>query len=196
VSRAERQKRETKETQIEVALELDGSREVAVSTSLPFFDHMLTACAFHGGFGLLINATGDIDVDPHHVVEDTGIVMGSCFEQVMRSGGAIARFGHAVIPMDEALSEATIDVCGRPTLVYRTDFPQAYAGTFPLWLFREFFAGFSMGAKCALHLECRYGENAHHMIEALCKAFGRAIGGAFALAGGTDTAAMSTKGAI
>ncbi len=196
MNRTERQKRETKETQIEVAVAFDGSREVDVSTSLPFFDHMLTACAFHGGFGLTVKATGDIEVDPHHVVEDTGIVVGSCLEAIMRSGGAIARFGHAVIPMDEALSEATIDVCGRPTLIYKADFPQAYAGSFDLSLFREFFAGFSMSARCALHLECRYGENAHHMIEALCKAFGRAVGRAFALAGGKDTAAMSTKGAI
>ncbi|MFW5738252.1 MAG: imidazoleglycerol-phosphate dehydratase HisB [Spirochaetota bacterium] len=184
--------RETKETQISATVTMDSQVEPHVSTGLPFFDHMLTAMAFHGGFGLTVQATGDIEVDPHHVVEDTGIVLGSCFEKLFREGSRVVRFGHAVIPMDEALSEATVDVCGRPTLVYHADLPQPYAGAFALWLFREFFSGLAMGAKIALHLDCRYGENAHHMVEALFKALGKALGTAYSEAKGD----MSTKGVI
>lgn len=184
--------RNTKETRISVVVDLSDAAEPEISTGLPFFDHMLTAMAFHGGFGLTVEAAGDIEVDPHHVVEDTGIVIGSCLERVFRDTGKVRRFGHAVIPMDEALSEATIDVCGRPTLSYRATFPQEYAGAFALALFREFFSGLSMGARIALHLDCRYGENAHHMIEALFKALGKAIGIAYA----PVDSRMSTKGVI
>jgi imidazoleglycerol-phosphate dehydratase len=184
--------RNTKETRITVTLDLDTNTPVDATTGLPFFDHMLTAMAFHGGFSVSIRAEGDLDVDPHHVVEDTGLVIGACLEEIFRDGGPVKRFGHAVIPMDEALAEATIDVCGRPTLVYRADLPQDYAGDFPLWLMREFFSGLSMGARLALHLECRYGENAHHMIEALFKALGKALGYAY----GSGQHAMSTKGMI
>jgi len=192
MSRRAEIERTTKETSIRVVVDMNSDDTPEVITGLPFFDHMLTAMAFHGGFGLVVKASGDIDVDPHHVVEDTGIVLGSCLEQIFRDGGAVGRFGHAIIPMDEALSEATIDVCGRPTLVYRADLPQSYAGAFPLWLFREFFSGLSMGARIALHLDCRYGENAHHMIEALFKALGRSIGQAYA----SRDSEMSTKGVI
>jgi imidazoleglycerol-phosphate dehydratase len=192
MSRRAEIERNTKETRIHVAVDLDTADEPRVSTGLPFFDHMLTAMAFHGGFGLSVAASGDLEVDPHHVVEDTGIVLGSCLDRIFREGGAIRRFGHAVIPMDEALSEATIDVCGRPTLAYRADYPQQYAGDFPIWLFREFFSGMSMGARVALHLECRYGENAHHMVEALFKALGKALAAAYTPA----ASEMSTKGVI
>lgn len=192
MSRRSEVERNTKETRIRIAVDLERAGEPVVSTGVPFFDHMLTAMAFHGGFGLEVAADGDLEVDPHHVVEDTGIVLGSCFDRVFREGGPIRRFGRAVIPMDEALSEATIDVCGRPTLVYRADYPQEYAGDFALWLFREFFSGLSMGGHLALHLECRYGENAHHMVEALFKALGKALGGAYAPA----NTEMSTKGMI
>jgi imidazoleglycerol-phosphate dehydratase len=198
MSRTSTIERNTKETQIRLSLDLDSAPAPEVSTGVPFLDHMLTAMAFHGGFGLTVNATGDLPVDPHHLVEDTGIVLGSALEEAFRSGGPVKRFAHAVIPMDEALSEATIDVCGRPTLVYTADLPQQFAGDFGLWLFREFFSGLSMGARIALHLNCRYGENAHHMIEALFKALGKAIGEAYSLrdSGGPDDASMSTKGAI
>ena len=188
--------RKTKETQISVALDLVDAREPEISTGLPFLDHMLTSMAFHGGFGLTVEATGDLDVDPHHVVEDTGIVIGSCLEEVFWNGGPIHRFGHAVIPMDEALAEAVVDVCGRPTLVYRAEFPQPYAGDFALWLFREFFSGLSMAARVSLHLNCRYGENAHHMIEALFKALGRALGDAYSERASRGDGGISTKGVI
>lgn len=199
MSRRSEVERNTRETRIRIAVDLEQAAEPSVTTGVPFFDHMLTAMAFHGGFGLEVAAEGDLEVDPHHVVEDSGIVFGSCLDRVFRDGGAVRRFGHAVIPMDEALSEATIDVCGRPTLVYRADYPQQYAGDFALWLVREFFSGLSMGARLALHLECRYGENAHHMVEALFKALGKALGQAYAPSSPSNTAAntqMSTKGMI
>jgi imidazoleglycerol-phosphate dehydratase len=192
MSRRAQVSRETKETQITVTLDMTEAAEPNITTGLPFFDHMLTAMAFHGGFGLEVRATGDLEVDPHHVVEDTGIVIGSCLKNVLDEDDKLTRFGHAVIPMDEALSEATVDVCGRSTLVYHADFPQPHAGSFALWLFREFFSGLSMGAQIALHLECRYGENAHHMVEALFKALGKAVGRAYQPA----STGMSTKGII
>ncbi|MFW5741871.1 MAG: imidazoleglycerol-phosphate dehydratase HisB [Spirochaetota bacterium] len=196
MSRRSEIERNTKETQIRISLDLDQPAEPSVSTGVPFFDHMLTAMAFHGRFGLEVVAHGDLEVDPHHVVEDTGIVLGSCLDRVLREGGTINRFGHAVIPMDEALAEATIDVCGRPTLAYRADYPHQYAGSFALWLVREFFSGLSMSARLALHLECRYGENAHHMVEALFKALGRALGQAYGRSNTPANAGMSTKGMI
>ena len=204
MSRQAEVKRDTRETQIRIATDLaaldpaheGGAAEPDVETGLPFFDHMLTAMAFHGGFGLMVRAAGDVEVDPHHLVEDTGIVLGESLHTVFREGGAVRRFGHAVIPMDEALSEATVDVCGRPTVVYRAELPQQYAGSFALWLLREFWSGLSMGARIALHLECRYGENAHHMVEALFKAVGRAIGQAYSPAGPASRPGMSTKGVI
>ena len=196
MSRTSKVVRETKESQIEVRVDLGSKSDPEVSTPLPFFGHMLTALAFHGGFGLAVKAAGDIEVDPHHVVEDTGIVMGTCLQQILTEGGAVRRYGHAVIPMDEALSEATVDVCGRPTLVYRAEFPQTHAGDFPVWLFREFFSGLTMGARISLHAACRYGENSHHMIEALFKAIGRAIAEAYAPLGGDIGEKMSTKGRI
>ena len=185
--------RTTKETEITITVTLDGAAEAQVSTGLPFLDHMLAALAFHGKIGLVVLASGDVAVDPHHLVEDTGIVLGSCLRQIFRDGGPVNRFGHAVIPMDEALSEATIDICGRPTLHYRADFPQDYSGEFPMWLFREFFLGLTMSAKIALHLDYRHGENAHHMIEALFKALGKAISIAYAPAAESE---MSTKGSV
>ena len=185
--------RTTKETDVTITVTLDGTADQQISTGLPFFDHMLTALAFHGRFGLAVSATGDVAVDPHHLVEDTGIVFGSCLEQIFREGGPVSRFGHAVIPMDEALGEATIDVCGRASLHYLGEFPQDYSGEFPMWLFREFFLGLTLSSKTAIHLECRYGENAHHMIEALFKALGKALSAAYSPA---TEPGMSTKGTI
>jgi imidazoleglycerol-phosphate dehydratase len=185
--------RTTKETDITVTIAFGEWFEPEVNTGLPFLDHMLSACAFHGRFGLRIAARGDLEVDAHHLVEDTGLVLGSCLAKLLEEGGPVRRFGHAVIPMDEALSETTIDVCGRPTLRYNPRFPQDWSGDFPMWLFREFFLGLATNARIALHLDCRYGENAHHMIEALFKSLGKAIAAAYAPAG---DAGMSTKGVI
>ena len=196
MSRRAEIERNTRETQIQVVVDMLPSRiddaSGAIRTGIPFFDHMLMAMSFHGGFTLSVQAAGDLDVDPHHLVEDTGIVIGTCLESIFRETGSVNRFGHAVVPMDESLAEATVDVCGRPTLAYRADLPQQHAGAFGLWLLREFFSGLAMGARIALHLECRYGENAHHMVEALFKALGKAIEQAYR----PVDAGMSTKGVI
>ncbi len=184
--------RATRETDITLVLGPDGPRGGSVRTGLPFFDHLLTSMAFHGRMGLTVSAKGDTDVDPHHLVEDTGLVLGQAFTGLLERGGSVARFGHAVIPMDEALAEATIDVCGRPTLYWHAEFPQERAGAFDLWLLREFLSGLSAKAAISLHLEVRRGENSHHMAEAAFKALGRALSQAYAQTGDE----MSSKGQI
>ena len=171
-------KRETKETRIDLILGMD-NRDIAVSTGIPFFDHMLNAMAFHGGFSLLINAEGDLDVDPHHLVEDTGIVLGTAFKKIIADFGPVNRFGHSIIPMDEALSEAVIDASGRAFLVYKAVFPQEYSGNFHMPLLNEFFTALAHSGGITVHLECRYGNNSHHMAESLFKALGKALGKAF-----------------
>ena len=187
--------RKTKETQIQLTLDLDRRDAPKVSTGLPFFDHMLTAFAFHGGFALEINATGDLEVDPHHLVEDTGLVLGDAFKKAQEARGGVARYGHSIIPMDEALSEVTIDACGRAYWVYTAEFPQTHAGTFDLSLVREFIIAFANRAQVNLHAQCRYGINGHHMVEALFKALGKAVAQAYATRDG-GAAAMSTKGVL
>ncbi|MDR3201296.1 MAG: imidazoleglycerol-phosphate dehydratase HisB [Spirochaetales bacterium] len=186
--------RTTKETDISVSL-TRGKEAVSIDTGLPFFDHMLTAMAFHGGFGLTLKARGDIAVDYHHLVEDTGLVLGEAFHKLLEQSGAIQRFGHAVIPMDDALSEAVIDAAERPCLVYQAAFPQEFSGNFPMALFKEFFYAFTQNARVNLHLLCRYGENSHHMAEALFKAFGKALCAAYTPRSGSRED-MSTKGAL
>jgi imidazoleglycerol-phosphate dehydratase len=186
--------RETKETRISAALTLDTREGTSIDTGLPFFDHMLHAMAFHGGFRLEVTAGGDTHVDPHHVVEDTGLVIGECFSKILAESDSLVRFGQAVVPMDDALSEAVVDAGGRPYLVYDADYPQAYSGDFQMALFGEFFWALSVRARCNLHLLCRYGTNSHHMVEALFKALGRALGQSFSLRG--DEAGMSTKGVV
>ena len=186
--------RKTKETDIQLTLDLD-SREVSLDLPLPFFVHMLNAMAHHGGFGLSVRATGDIEVDPHHLVEDLGIVLGQAFAQIQKAEGPLARYGHSIIPMDDALSEAVVDACNRAYLVYNPSFPQPYSGSFDMSLFREFFLAFAANARVNLHLSCRYGLNSHHMIESLFKAVGRALAQAFAR---IDSASgpISTKGSL
>ncbi|WP_028974107.1 imidazoleglycerol-phosphate dehydratase HisB [Spirochaeta cellobiosiphila] len=187
--------RKTKETDIDLTFSFDNNSEVAISTSVPFLDHMLTAMAFHGNFSLKIRATGDTEVDYHHLVEDVGLVLGDAFSQWQKDVTRIQRYGDARIPMDEALSTVVIDVCNRPTLVYKADYPQAVVGTFDMALFREFFLAFVQRSAIALHLNCVYGENSHHMIEALFKAFGKALKKAYAPLTG-DESQMSTKGSL
>ncbi|MDC7126428.1 MAG: imidazoleglycerol-phosphate dehydratase HisB [Spirochaetales bacterium] len=172
--------RKTKETDIKIVLNIDSSEKPVINTSLPFFDHILYSMAFHGGFYLNIQASGDIEVDPHHLVEDTGLVLGDAFKAAAAvSEKAIARFGHFIIPMDDSLSEVTIDACGRPYLVYRAEYPQERAGNFDIFLLKEFLKAFSDRAGLNLHAECRYGENSHHMAEALFKAMGKALAEAY-----------------
>jgi imidazoleglycerol-phosphate dehydratase len=183
--------RKTRETDITLTIDLDAAGGT-VRTGVPFLDHMLASMAFHGRFRLEIEAAGDIAVDAHHLVEDVGLVLGQALSEVLARCGAVARFGHAVIPMDEALAEVAVDVCGRPTLALRASFPQAWAGDFDLSLVREFLGGLASQARISLHAETRRGENSHHMAEALFKALGRALRQAYAPAGDE----MSSKGRI
>ena len=187
------QSRDTKETKIRIDLDMS-ERGVSVETGLPFFDHLLTAMAYHGGFALTVEAEGDLELDPHHLVEDTGLVLGSALAATVERYGAVLRFGHAVVPMDDALSEVTVDAGGRPYLVYSAEYPQEYCGGFSTTLIREFLLALSTAAKVNLHAECRYGENSHHMAEALFKALGRAFSLSYTLnESGED---FSTKGVV
>jgi imidazoleglycerol-phosphate dehydratase len=167
--------RTTTETQIELTLALDGSGQRNIATPVPFFNHMLEAVARHGLYDLDIKATGDVEVDAHHTVEDVGICLGQAFREALGDRSGITRFGDALVPMDETLVAAAVDLSGRAALVYRADgLKGKRVGTFDAELAREFFGGFAAAALCNLHLEVRYGENAHHMVEALFKAFARA----------------------
>jgi imidazoleglycerol-phosphate dehydratase len=171
--------RKTNETAIELTLDIDGTGQRRIATPVPFFNHMLEAVAKHGLFDLEVNATGDVDVDPHHTVEDVGICLGQAFRDALGDKSGISRYGEATIPMDETLVSAAVDFGGRAAFVYRADMLKGRrVGTFDVELGREFFGGFVSTALCNLHLEVRYGENAHHMIEALFKAFARAASAA------------------
>ena len=185
--------RKTKETDISLTLNIDGGN-ISISTGLPFFDHLLTAMTFHGGIGIDLKARGDLEVDPHHMVEDTGLVLGAALQKTVDTYGAIKRFGHTVIPMDEALSEITLDVCGRPYLVYNADYPQEYSGQFQMALLKEFLTALSNTAGMSLHANCRYGDNSHHMTESLLKALGKAIKISYELT--FSEKIMSTKGKL
>ncbi len=191
VGRAATVSRKTRETDITMTIDLDAAGGT-IRTGVPFLDHMLASMAFHGRFHLGVTASGDLAVDAHHLVEDVGLVLGQALSEILARAGKVARFGHAVIPMDEALAEVTIDVCGRPTLVLATSFPRQWAGDFDLSLIREFLGGLAAQARIALHAETRRGENGHHMAEALFKALGKALAQAYASAGGE----MSSKGSI
>jgi imidazoleglycerol-phosphate dehydratase len=188
--------RKTAETDISLKLDLEKKEKPQISTGLPFFDHMLYAMAFHGKFFLEIQATGDIEVDPHHLVEDVGLVLGQALLKSFRDKGAILRYGNSKIPMDDALGEVIIDVCGRPFLVYKVNFPQEMSGNFANFLFKEFFQALVSEAKINLHVISHYGENSHHISESLFKASGIAIEYAFRKTGEKGTGSMSTKGVI
>jgi imidazoleglycerol-phosphate dehydratase len=184
--------RKTRETDITLTLDPDGAVAGVIRTGLPFLDHLLTSMSFHGRLGLVVEGSGDLEVDAHHMVEDTGLVLGQAFSDVLEKTGHVTRFGHAVIPMDEALAEVTIDVCGRPTLSWHPSFPQSMAGTFDLSLLREFFTALAAQARISLHIEIRRGENSHHMAEAAFKALGKALQQAY----GASSQEMSSKGRI
>ncbi|MFL5307290.1 MAG: imidazoleglycerol-phosphate dehydratase HisB [Polyangia bacterium] len=171
--------RKTNETAIDLTLEIDGTGQRRIVTPVPFFNHMLEAVARHGLFDLDVQATGDVEVDAHHTVEDVGICLGQAFREALGDRAGITRYGDATIPMDEALVSAAVDFSGRAAFVYRADALKGrWVGNFDLELGREFFGGFVASSLCNLHLEVRYGENAHHMIEALFKAFARATSAA------------------
>ncbi len=183
--------RKTKETDICVKLDLDGG-EVNIDTGIGFFDHMLTALAVHGGFGLDITAKGDLNVDGHHTVEDVGIVLGTAFAKAMGDKSGIMRYGSAYIPMDEALGFCAVDVSARPYLVFKADITNERVGDFETCLTEEFMRAFAFNAGLTLHLRCEYGSNDHHIIEALFKALAHALKNAVRLNG--DGSSLTTKG--
>ena len=185
--------RRTKETDVRVALALDGG-PVAASTGIGFFDHMLHAFAVHGGFGLTVDARGDLEVDGHHTVEDVGIVLGQAFAAALDGGAGIARFGSFFVPMDEALAFAAVDCSGRPFLAFQAEFPQANAGGYDCCLTEEFFRAFATHAGVTLHLRALHGKNSHHIVEALFKAAGHAM--RLAVTPNASGAALSTKGSL
>ncbi len=167
--------RKTTETEIEVTVDLEGVGAAEVSTGIGFFDHMLAALAKHGLFDISVHAKGDLEIDAHHTVEDVGICLGQAFLQAVGTGEGIARYGHAVLPMDEALAEAAVDFSGRPYLVYRADLPDTEVGEFDVALAEEFFRAFSMNGRMTVHVQLRYGSNAHHCVEIMFKAFAKAL---------------------
>jgi len=174
-SRTANVKRDTSETQIEISINLDGRGDVDLQTGLPFFEHMLTQIGRHGLIDMKIHAQGDLDIDAHHTVEDVGIVLGQAFNQAVGDKAGITRYGHAYVPLDEALSRVVIDLSGRPGLFYEVAYTRARVGDFDVDLLREFFQGFVNHAMVSLHLDNLKGVNAHHQAETLFKAFGRAL---------------------
>jgi imidazoleglycerol-phosphate dehydratase len=167
--------RDTQETRIRLELNLDGSGRARLATGLPFFEHMLTQIARHGLIDLELDAHGDLEVDAHHTVEDVGIVIGQAVARAVGDKAGITRYGHAYVPLDEALSRAVIDFSGRPGLIYQVDYARARIGDFDVDLLREFFQGFVNHAGVTVHLDNLRGDNAHHQAETLFKAFGRAL---------------------
>jgi imidazoleglycerol-phosphate dehydratase len=188
--------RETKETQIKVHIDLDGTGQAKISTGIGFFDHMLDSFARHGGFDLVVEAKGDLHIDYHHTVEDVGIVIGLAVAKALDGFKGIRRFGHAYIPMDETLSRCAIDLSNRPYLIWRTHFSQPKIGDFDTELFKEFHQAFAMNAGACVHLECLYGTNNHHIAESGFKALARALRQAVERDPKTQGQAASTKGVL
>ncbi len=189
-------KRETKETQIEVTVGIDGKGSSTIDTGIPFLDHMLDQVARHGMMDLTIHAQGDLKVDAHHTVEDIGITLGQALLQALGGKKGIRRYGHAYVPLDEALSRVVLDCSGRPSMDYNVTFPRARIGNFDVDLLREFFQGFVNHALVTLHIDTLRGRNAHHIAETLFKAFGRALRMALEIDPRTEGALPSTKGSL
>jgi len=187
--------RNTKETQITATVNLDGSGQLLVETGLPFLDHMLDQIARHGLIDLNIKANGDLEIDAHHTVEDIGITLGQAFNKALDKTG-IRRYGHAYVPLDEALSRVVIDFSGRPGLDYHVQFARGVVGSFDVDLFHEFFQGFVNHALVTLHIDNIRGKNAHHQIETIFKAFGRALRMAIEIDPRASGVIPSTKGTL
>ncbi|MDD9892621.1 MAG: imidazoleglycerol-phosphate dehydratase HisB [Gammaproteobacteria bacterium] len=188
--------RNTKETQITVSVNLDGTGEAKFVTGVPFFDHMLDQVARHGLFDLDINANGDLEIDAHHTVEDVGITLGQAFAKAIGDKKGIRRYGHAYVPLDESLSRVVLDISGRPGIEYVVDYPRARVGDFDLDLIFEFFQGFINHAGVTLHIDNIRGRNAHHVAETIFKAFGRALRMATEMDPRMGDVLPSTKGAL
>ena len=185
--------RNTKETQIKIELNLDGG-EVKVDTGIGFFDHMLTAFGVHGGFGLNVKVTGDLGVDTHHTVEDTGIALGKAFNEALGDMSGINRYGTFYIPMDESLAQASLDISNRPFLVFNVDFAQEKCGDYETCVTEEFWRAFAVNSAITLHINVLYGANAHHEIEAIFKAVAHAL--KIAVQRNGDNCVLSTKGVL
>lgn len=185
-------KRETRETQIQLKLNVDGSGAFTGSSGIGFFDHMLTAFAVHGGFDISLKMQGDLEVDGHHSVEDVGIVLGQAFAQVLDKA-KIQRFGSFYVPMDEALAFCALDISGRPYLVFDASFSNQSVGAYDCCLTEEFFRAFAMNSGITLHIRLEYGSNDHHKIEAIFKAVAHALQQAVALRQGNI---LSSKGVL
>jgi imidazoleglycerol-phosphate dehydratase len=188
--------RTTKETDIAVELDLDGSGVIDVATGIGFLDHMLESFAKHGGLDLTVKAKGDLHIDMHHTVEDVGIVMGQAVKQALGELKGIRRFGHAYIPMDETLSRAAIDLSNRPYLIWRVAFARPKLGDMDTELFKEWFQAFAMNSGACLHVENLYGDNTHHIVESCYKALARALRQAVEIDSRAGGAAPSTKGVL
>ena len=185
----------TKETRIRLNLEIDGKGEAKICTSVPFLDHMLDLFARHGLFNLEVEAQGDIDIDFHHTVEDIGIVLGDAFRQALGDKKGIRRYGQASVPMDETLASVTIDLSGRPFLVYHVNLPKVKIGDLDVELVKEFFQAFTNNCGANVHVNVMYGDNVHHIIEACFKATARALDVASSFDSRIE-GVMSTKGTL
>ncbi|MFZ5524644.1 MAG: imidazoleglycerol-phosphate dehydratase HisB [Pseudomonadota bacterium] len=188
--------RNTLETRISVELNLDGSGKSGFDTGLPFLDHMLDQVARHGLVDMSINAKGDLHIDAHHTVEDIGITLGQAFSQAIGDKKGLRRYGHAYVPLDEALSRVVLDISGRPGLVFNCEFVRASVGEFDVDLINEFFQGFVNHALVTLHVDNLAGNNAHHQAETIFKAFGRALRIALELDPRMAGVLPSTKGSL
>ena len=188
--------RNTLETQIRVTLNLDGSGQADLHTGLPFLDHMIHQIVRHGLFDMHIQAQGDLDIDAHHTVEDIGITLGQAFAHAVGDKVGIQRYGHAYVPLDEALSRVVVDLSGRPGLIFAVEFPRAQVGDFDVDLFHEFFQGFVNHAQVTLHLDTLRGSNTHHIAETIFKACGRALRMAVAPDPRMAGTVPSTKGTL
>lgn len=194
--RIARVERNTLETQISVEINLDGTGQSSFQTGVPFFDHMLDQVARHGLIDITIKANGDLEIDDHHTVEDVGITLGQAFDKALGDKKGLVRYGHAYVPLDEALSRVVIDFSGRPGLEYRVEYPRARIGNFDVDLLEEFFRGFVNHAKTTLHIDNLEGRNAHHVAETIFKAFGRALRMAAAQDERMGGQMPSTKGSL
>ncbi len=191
--RSSTQSRKTRETDITLTLQLDGG-EVDVHTGIGFFDHMLTAFATHGGFGLVLRVEGDLHVDCHHTIEDTGIVLGKAFAEALGSKAGIARFGSFYVPMDEALAFCSVDISGRPYVVFQAEFSEERIGEYDTCMTEEFVRAFATNAGLTLHTRLEYGKNSHHCVEAIYKAIAHAM--RLAAARSQSGEVLSTKGVL
>lgn len=188
--------RNTLETQISVKLDLDGSGKTKLATGIGFFDHMLDQVARHGMIDLEIEAKGDLHIDAHHTVEDVGITLGQAFAKAIGDKKGVRRYGHAYVPLDEALSRVVVDLSGRPGLEYAVDYARGLVGEFDIDLVHEFFQGFANHALVTLHIDNFKGRNAHHQAETIFKAFGRALRMASEMDPRAAGALPSTKGSL